>query len=123
MDYFNVEANENFLVSKSSAAHVLGIWGNLTKNPRYDQKNSIFRYKSIDIIESHISMSIPKPLSLANVAVRIWLENGSAAATRYEAQDTERHMSVVGGVLYLDLVELPEMAKNVDKWVIRPSTI
>ena len=70
-----------------------------------------------------VSMSIPKPLSLANVGVRILLENGSEASAEFEEQETERHMSVVGGVLYLDLVELPELAKTVDKWTIRPSEI
>jgi hypothetical protein len=70
-----------------------------------------------------VSMSIPKPLSLANVGVRILLETGPEASAEFEDQETERHMSVVGGVLYLDLVELPELAKAVDKWTIRPSEI
>ena len=111
IDYFQVEPNENFLISKSTPTHTLGIWGNLTKNPRY---------KSIDITDAHISLSIPKPLSLANVAVRVMFEHGCDALTQFEIQETDCHMSVVGGVLFLDLVELPDLAKVVDKWTIRP---
>jgi hypothetical protein len=66
-------------------------------------------------------MSIPKHLTLASVGVRIMLENGLEAATPFENQDTDRHMSVVGGILHLDLMELPENSKTVDKWTIRPS--
>lgn len=49
------------------------------------------------------------------------LENGPEAATPFDVQDSGKHMSVVGCILHLDLVELPEMAKSVDKWTIRPS--
>ena len=110
MEKFNIVTNENFLVYKVSKSKVFGIWGNLTKNPRY---------KSIDLPDAHISISIPKPFSLANVAVRVILDNGANAASNFEEQETDQYMSVVGGVLHLDLLELPELAKNVDKWVIR----
>ena len=66
-------------------------------------------------------MSIPKPLTLASVGVRMILENGPKAATPFDVQDSGKHMSVVGGIFHLDLLELPEMAKSVDKWTIRPS--
>jgi hypothetical protein len=111
MEKFNIVTNENFLIYKSAPSKVLGIWGNLTKNPRY---------KSIELTDAHISVSIPKPFSLANVAVRILLDNSANAASLFEEQDTEQIMSVVGGVLHLNLLELPELAKNVEKWVIRP---
>ncbi len=70
-----------------------------------------------------VSMSIPKPLSLANVGVRIQLESGPDAAVEFEDQGTESHMTVVGCVIHLNLFELPEMAKIVDKWTIRPSIV
>lgn len=114
MEKFNIVTNENFMIYKSLPSKVFGIWGNLTKNPRY---------KSIDLTDAQISVSIPKHFSLANVAVRILLDNGANAASIFEDQETEQYMSVVGGVLHLDLLELPELAKNVEKWVIRPCNI
>ena len=112
MEKFNVVANENFLLYKSSQTKVFGIWGNLTKNPRY---------KSIELTDSQISISIPKHFSLLNVAVRVILDDSANATSIFEEQETEQYMSVVGGVLHLDLLELPDLAKNVEKWVIRPS--
>jgi hypothetical protein len=112
MDVFNLEPTENFMVSKKDDTHSLLLWGNTTKNPRY---------KSIDMPESILSMSIPKPLSLANVGVRLFLDSHCDASVAFEEQSGDRHMSVVGSVLYLDLVELPDMAKTVDKWTLRPS--
>lgn len=114
MEKFNIVTNENFLIYKMSPTKVFGIWGNLTKNPRY---------KSIDLPDAHVSISIPKPFSLANVAVRIILDNGADAAFNFEEEGAEQLMSVVGGVLHLDLLELPDLAKNIEKWVIRPSNL
>jgi len=112
MDFFSIEPSENFMVSKVGANRTIGIWGNLTKNPRY---------KSIDITDSNISMTIPKALSLANVGVRIYLDNSESSSIDYVFHGEGDQMSVVGGVLHLHLLDLPEIGKTVEKWTIRPS--
>jgi hypothetical protein len=38
MDLYNVETSENFMAYKITTNHTIGIWGNLTKNPRYQSR-------------------------------------------------------------------------------------
>ncbi|KAJ3332244.1 hypothetical protein HDU76_000835 [Blyttiomyces sp. JEL0837] len=76
-------------------------------------------HKTIEYTNINLSMSLPKPISLANVSIRMLYEYGMTATAPYFVQDTKKHMSVVGGVLYLGLCEMPDAPKNLDTWVIR----
>jgi hypothetical protein len=78
-------------------------------------------HKNIEYTNVNISMTLPKPISLATVSIRMLYEAGLTSASPYSVQETDKHMSVVGGVLYLDLFEMPEPAKVLDSWVIRQS--
>ncbi|KAI8822900.1 uncharacterized protein EV422DRAFT_383551 [Fimicolochytrium jonesii] len=111
IDQFPREANENFQFLSTTKDYVYGIWGNLTKNPRH---------KVIEFPSVHISASLPKPLVLANIAIRLLLESGITATATYEKQEGPTPMSVIGPVLQLDLIEMPDMPKVVDAWTIRP---
>ncbi|KAJ3414590.1 Protein casc1 [Chytridiales sp. JEL 0842] len=109
-DLYPVEPNENFSYALSVDNYVFALWGNLTKNPRH---------KTIEYTNVNLSMTLPKPISLANVSIRMLYESGPTASAPYSAQETDRHMSVVGGVLFLDMFEMPEPAKTCESWVIR----
>lgn len=109
-DQFPVETNENFYYSTSLDLYVLGLWGNLTKNPRH---------KSIEYSNIPILMSLPKPISLSNVAIRMLYMSSLTAGAPFSVQEKGTPMSVVGGVLYLDLFEMPEPPKILDTWTIR----
>ncbi|KAI8812586.1 hypothetical protein BJ742DRAFT_792944 [Cladochytrium replicatum] len=110
IDQFPREPNENFQMTISLPNHSFGIWANLTRNPRF---------KMIEFNEINISASLPKPLVLANAAIRVLFQTSPTAAFPFEAQSEGIHLSVVGGVMHLDLLELPELPKQLDSWTIR----
>ncbi|KAJ3215408.1 hypothetical protein HDU67_000453 [Dinochytrium kinnereticum] len=110
VDHFQVEANENFQHSCGIDRYSFGVWGNLTKNPRH---------KAIDFGNINLSMTLPKPIALATVSVRMLYETGYTATIPFLEQEGPIHNSVVGGILYFDLFEMPDPPKNFDKWIIR----
>ncbi|KAI9209837.1 uncharacterized protein BJ171DRAFT_485169, partial [Polychytrium aggregatum] len=83
----------------------------MTKNPRF---------KSVEFRDKSLSSTLPKPLALANVAIRMLLEQSTTCASPYETQSEKQQLSVVGGVLYFDLAEMPDSAKSLGSWCIRP---
>ncbi|KAJ3255482.1 Protein casc1 [Chytriomyces hyalinus] len=109
-DLFGSEPNENFHYATSTQDYICGLWGNLTRNPRH---------KTIEYANIKLSMSLPKPISLANVAIRMLYESGFTASAPFFFQDSEQHMSVIGGVLFLDLFEMPEAPKTMGHMMIR----
>ncbi|KAJ3150288.1 Protein casc1 [Geranomyces michiganensis] len=114
VDQFAREPNENFQLSASTHNYAFGVWGNLTKNPRH---------KVIEFGDLHMSTSLPKPLVLGNVSIRMLLESSFTATADFEDQAVvgkRPPMSVIGGVLNLDLIEMPDLPKTVDAWTIRP---
>ncbi|KAJ3148431.1 Protein casc1 [Geranomyces variabilis] len=114
IDQFAREPNENFQLAASTHNYAFGVWGNLTKNPRH---------KVIDFADLRMSTSLPKPLVLGNVSIRMLLESGFTATAEYEDQAVvgkRPPMSVIGGVLNFDLIEMPDPPKTIDAWTIRP---
>ncbi|KND04959.1 uncharacterized protein SPPG_00646 [Spizellomyces punctatus DAOM BR117] len=111
VDQFSREPNENFQLAATTQDYAFGVWGNLTKNPRY---------KTIEFAERKLTTSLPKPLVLSNVAIRMLLESSFSAPVPYEKQNGSRNLSVIGPVLLFDLLEMPDPAKTVDTWTIRP---
>lgn len=111
-DHFNPkrETNENFTYTTKVDRYVFGVWGNLTKNPRH---------KNIEFPGHTLSTSLPKPLALANVAIVMLLQTGTTAAVKFDEVTKTTRMAVVGGVLHLELVEMPDPPKTVDKWTVR----
>ncbi|KAI9342888.1 hypothetical protein BDR26DRAFT_1006555 [Obelidium mucronatum] len=109
-DHFNVESNENFHFAETTENYIYGVWGNLTRNPRH---------KTIEYSNIKLAMTLPKPISLASVAIRMLYQSGFTAAAPFFYQDTDQHMSVVGGVLFLDLFEMPEAPRVVSSFAIR----
>ncbi|RKO87557.1 hypothetical protein BDK51DRAFT_27374, partial [Blyttiomyces helicus] len=110
VDQYSREPNENFYLVDSTRHYGFGLWGNLTKNPRF---------KTIDFDAVSMSSSLPKPLALASVAIRMLYESGNTVGVSFEEQEGIS-MSPVDGVLFLDLVEMPDPPKTVDAWTIRP---
>ncbi|KAJ3207307.1 Protein casc1 [Entophlyctis luteolus] len=109
-DQFPCEPNENFHHATVTSDYIFGVWGNLTKNPRH---------KTIEYPNIKICMTLPKPISLANVAIRMLYSSGETASAPYRYQNTDEHMSVVGGILFLDLFEMPEAPKVLRTMIIR----
>ncbi|KAI9362451.1 hypothetical protein DFJ73DRAFT_812438 [Zopfochytrium polystomum] len=108
-DHFPLEPNENFYYSLRLGDYFFGLWGNLTKNPRH----KVVEYSNVPL-----SMTLPKPISLANVSIRMLYMSGLSASAPF-IQETGPQMAVVGGVLHLDLFEMPEAPKTIDSWIIR----
>ncbi|KAJ8325166.1 hypothetical protein O5D80_006120 [Batrachochytrium dendrobatidis] len=109
-DYFWRDPNENFQLSGKTDNFAYGIWGNLTKNPRH---------KLIEFTDINLSASLPKPLALSNVSIRMIHMTGPNCGVPFENQENEEHRSFVGGILMLDLAEMPDLPKTVDTWTIR----
>ncbi|ORY53110.1 hypothetical protein BCR33DRAFT_845340 [Rhizoclosmatium globosum] len=109
-DHFAFEPNENFHFASTTDKYIFGVWGNLTRNPRH---------KTIEYPNIKLAMTLPKPISLANVSIRMLYEYGFTTSAPFFYQDTDTHMSVIGGVLFLDLFEMPEAPKIMSTMVIR----
>ncbi|KAJ3106096.1 hypothetical protein HK100_003786 [Physocladia obscura] len=109
-DHFNNEPNENFHYANSTENYIFGVWGNLTRNPRH---------KTIEFSNIKLAMSLPKPISLASVSIRMLYEYGQTVFAPFYYQEAEQHMSVVGGVLFLDLFEMPEAPRILGSMIIR----
>ncbi|KAJ3039947.1 Protein casc1 [Rhizophlyctis rosea] len=110
LDYFHRENNENFQLADMTDGYVFGVWGNFVKNPRY---------KSVEFTPTPLQTTLPKPLALASVAIRMLYQSSAGCTSPFEVQESGTHVSPVGGILYLDLVEMPEPPKTVESWTIR----
>ncbi|KAJ3338328.1 hypothetical protein HDU93_009628 [Gonapodya sp. JEL0774] len=105
--------NENFHLTNVTKGYKLAIWSNLTRNPRH---------KTLDFSELSISATLPKPIILSNLAIRFLHETSGTVAPMYDLyQSPGQHWSVIGGVLNLDLVELPDSPHVVNNWTVRQS--
>ena len=110
MDYFPREPNENFQITGQVQPLSVGIWGNLTRNPRH---------KLIEFNDLNMSFTLPKPLSLSAVAIRMSFNASPNCGVAFENQASGPRMAYVGGILYFDLMELPDLPKQVDEWTMR----
>ena len=84
-----------------------GLWLNLARNPRI---------KGIDFPGIGLGMELPKPLAMANVAIRMTHVNDDEFQER-----TNGELTAVGGVLYIDTLSLPLPPKGVANWTLRAS--
>lgn len=111
VDLYPRESTENFQVEATDdKTFKFALWANLTKNPRY---------KTIEF-QNSLTCSVARPLALDNVGIRMCYTYDSNCAAKFVMQKGAKK-SVIGGVLYLDLIELPETPKKVETWTIRPS--
>ncbi|KAJ3114581.1 Protein casc1 [Phlyctochytrium bullatum] len=110
IDHFHVEPNENFQYSHGIPRYSFGVWGNLTKNPRH---------KAIEFNDINMTMTLPKPIALANVSIRMLYETSMSASLPFQEQEGPVHLTPVGGMLFFDLFEMPDPPKTFDKWIIR----
>jgi len=109
-DYFvNTEEKEIRIAEKAEGLNI-AIWVNLFKKS--------FRYKTLDFTEKlNIKIEVPKPLAMADVALRAIQFPYSQISSRFGNDDL-----VLGGILQIDIVSLPPMFKKVKGWVMRPIT-
>lgn len=114
MDFYQKDTSENFSLSATSGSFAVSLWGNVTRNPRH---------KFMDFPETNMSFTLPKPLGLASVAVRMLMMTGTSSLVDYQAQSGNDKKTIVGGLLHFDLVELPDLPKQVDSWVMRTRTV
>ncbi len=97
-------------ISSTVAALKFGLWVNVALKP--------FRLKVVDFVGTGVVVDIPKPLALHSVAVRVLYHpanhvSGGAVA----GVDVP-----VGGVLHMDLLEMPPAARHVKGWTMRQVT-
>jgi cancer susceptibility candidate protein 1 len=97
-------------ISSNAGSLKFGVWINVALKP--------FRLKVVDFGKTGIVVDIPKPLALHSVAVRVLYHPANhvagGAASGIEAP--------VGGVLHMDLLQMPPQERNVKGWVMRQVT-
>ncbi|KAJ3364692.1 hypothetical protein GGF32_001331 [Allomyces javanicus] len=110
-EQFPRESTENLLVVQQLHSSVtFALWCNVTKNPRH---------KAFDVDAIHVTL--PKALTLANVAICLVHDrSGLTLNDLYLQQTSARKQIVMSGCLDFSLLELPELPKTVDFWTIRP---
>ncbi len=81
----------------------------------------MFRYKLVEFKHDGITLNLPKSILMENSALRVVYDKNSAALCKLARKAESHGLKVVNGVMYLDLMELPEMAKQSGGWKIRPS--
>ncbi|ORZ39514.1 hypothetical protein BCR44DRAFT_1426691 [Catenaria anguillulae PL171] len=113
-ELFPRESTENLLVCQSFPPSITYcLWANFTKNPRH---------KAFDVLDS-IHVTLPKALTLANVAIRVIHDRSMSRlrdlSLQHESSSAKRHI-VLDGVLSFSLLELPELPKTADFWTVRP---
>jgi hypothetical protein len=79
------------------------------------------RHKIIEFSNSNLSCTVPKPLALDNVGIRMIYTHDPNCGALFEIQENSENMSHLGGILAMDLIMLPEVPKVIDSWVLRPS--
>ncbi|KAJ3366849.1 Protein casc1 [Kappamyces sp. JEL0680] len=111
VDLYPRESTENFQIEGQEEYYTYGLWANLTKNPRH---------KVIEFPNGNLSCTVPKPLALENVGIRMIYANDANCGASFEVQEGSERMSHIGGILHLDLMMLPDPPKKIDSWTIRP---
>lgn len=90
-----------------AASHKYALWLNLARNPRV---------KVVELPEVAVSFELPKALALASVAIRV---------VQFRAEHAMPSLGVpspyqtVGGILLLELLQLPPVPKRVKGWTLR----
>jgi hypothetical protein len=105
--------NEKNECKISAAAQTLkfGLWVNVALKP--------FRLKVVDFSGTGIVVDIPKPLALHSVAVRIVHHPANHVSGIGKATGTD---VPVGGVLHMDMLEMPPSVRQVKGWAMRQVT-
>eukprot|EP00696_Hemimastix_kukwesjijk_P016267 gnl/Hemi2/464_TR157_c1_g2_i1.p1 gnl/Hemi2/464_TR157_c1_g2~~gnl/Hemi2/464_TR157_c1_g2_i1.p1 ORF type:complete len:495 (-),score=140.35 gnl/Hemi2/464_TR157_c1_g2_i1:70-1554(-) len=87
-----------------------GLWVNLAKNPRT---------KVLEFGDPGFSVTLPKALALAFVALR-FIHFSSSHKLVYEQSPSAVHLNA--GLISLELLQMPPAPKRVANWTIRPVT-
>eukprot|EP01119_Soliformovum_irregulare_P025939 TRINITY_DN9739_c0_g1_i1.p1 TRINITY_DN9739_c0_g1~~TRINITY_DN9739_c0_g1_i1.p1 ORF type:complete len:675 (+),score=210.53 TRINITY_DN9739_c0_g1_i1:293-2317(+) len=87
----------------------LGLWINISKNPRI---------KRLDFLGIGLTCEIPKSLALTSVAIRLM------HVTNFDPKEYlgDHSLVPVGGILMVDLLALPPPPKKVKGWTLRQVT-
>lgn len=102
---------ENFYYTKVLPGYELGVFVNLSKNPRF---------KAIEFEKKIITATLPKSLALQSIAICALHAYGNTASAEFDLQAKNQiSFNTVGGVLFLDLFELPEPPIKVGGWTMR----
>jgi len=104
------DQSENFLFNKKISKSEFGLWGNITKNPRY---------KTLEFNNKRQCITIPKPIIMESIAIRIMYREELPEIQLYKSSSKEQ-LSIVGGILFLDLLELPEQKIESNQWMLQP---
>ncbi|RKP17987.1 hypothetical protein ROZALSC1DRAFT_30264 [Rozella allomycis CSF55] len=112
LDTFPRENSENLIITKSCHDHHFGLWANYTKNPRF---------KNFTLFDGRLTFDMPKPVALSSTAMICRLDENITAVDYFEHDDrvVDGNKTIVGGVLYLDLFEMPDQPRNGNGWTIR----
>jgi len=88
-----------------------GLWVNLAKNPRM---------KMIELPELSITIELPKALALASIAVRVTQYDDDVVSHYASAASiANAKLMALGGILKVDLAQLPQAPKKVKGYTLR----
>lgn len=87
----------------------------MSKNPRF---------KTVEFDNGKIALQIPKPISLASLTIRVLYDTSRSVIHQFETDHgvINSDKRVLGGVLFLDLFEIPESPKSGNGWTMRQMT-
>jgi len=97
-------------ISSNAGSLKFGLWVNVALKP--------FRLKVVDFGKTGIIVDIPKPLALHSVAVRVLYHPSNHVSGGVVSGDEV----AVGGVLHMDLLQMPPSTRNVKGWMMRQVT-
>ena len=98
--------------------------GQFNKKPKVIKMLQVYfcsRHKIVEFSNSNMSSTVAKPLALDNIGMRMIYCLEPSICAPFENQHGNEKMTHIGGILFFDLMELPETPKKVDKLIIRPS--
>jgi cancer susceptibility candidate protein 1 len=101
-------------ISSDAGSLKFGVWINVALKP--------FRLKVVDFGNSGIIVDIPKPLALHSVAVRVVYHPANYVVGANSANSGDTTDVPVGGVLHMDLLEMPPAPRTVKGWAMRQVT-
>lgn len=109
VEMFARDSTENFHMEGQSNFVKFGLWSNLSKSPRN---------KILEFAECGMTCEVSKPLSLEDISIRMMLLSDPSCGAPYKIQDGS--YTVLGPILLLDLLAMPEPSKKVGSWTMRP---
>ena len=88
----------------------ISLWANVSKNPRF---------KQVTFPIEGLALTLPKDVTMANAALRILINKNARCLSHPKFYQSKSGVSVLGGVVTIELLDLPEPGRTSRGWKIR----